>query len=256
MDKKSFLNLIQFEDKNLLSNIYDKIKLSEKIADSVFTNEFCTPNLWKAIVNLKEEFGTNVYTYGIFDECERRVLAFSKEEVNYYPVKLVKITNKSRFEVLSHRDFLGAIMGLGIKREKFGDLVVKDNICYGAFFEDIYDYVLYNLNFIGRCPCEVELIEEWNPLEIRANREALSIITTSLRLDCIVGSICNISRSKAVDIINSGKVLLDYAQAIEKNETVEFDSMITIRGYGKFKILEQVGSTQKGRLKLNVSKYM
>lgn len=256
MDKKTFLNIVNYEDKILLSNLYDKIMLGEKIHSPVFTNEFYTPNLWKTITRLGNEFTVNIYTYGIFEECERKTIAFSKESIYEYPVKLIKITNKSKFERLQHRDYLGAIMALGIKREKFGDLILDGDICYGAVCADVTQFVLYNLNYIGRCPCEVKILENPGAEEIKPKYETLSIISTSLRLDSIVSSLCSISRSKAVELINSGKVLVDYIETYEKDKMADFQSTITIRGYGKFKIIEEVGFTQKSRLRLSVRKYV
>lgn len=256
MDKKNFLNFIDYEDKNVLSNIYDKLILAEKINSTIFTNEFYTPDLWKAIINLQSKFDTNIYAGGIFEECERRMLAFSNTSVSSYPIKLLKITNKSKFQNLEHRDYLGAVMGLGIRREKFGDLIINNDVCYGPFSEDIYEYILSNLNYIGRCPCSIEIVEESNYKYIRTNTEEMYIITTSLRLDSVVSSLCNISRTKAVSMINSGKVLADYKNTYEKDKIIEMNTVITIGGYGKFKVIEQIGATQKGRLKLYVSKYI
>jgi RNA-binding protein YlmH len=256
MDKKSFINAINFEDKNLLSNLFDKIKLAEKILKPVFTCEFYPPNVWGTIKDMSKSFGINVYTYGIFEDCERRMLCFSIEEPEDYPVQLLKIDNKSKFESLGHRDYLGAIMALGIKREKYGDLILVEGGCYAAVSKEVSDYIIYNLDTIGRCPCRVETIEDINAKSISAEFENLVIHSTSMRLDCVISSLCNLSRSKAVDIIQGGKALIDYVEIHEKDKIVENGAVITVRGYGKFKFIEEFGSTQKGRLKLSMKKYI
>jgi RNA-binding protein YlmH len=256
MDKKTFINTINFEDKNLLSNLFDKIKLAEKISKPVFTSEFYPPNVWRIIRDMGKSFSCNVYTYGIFEDCERRMLCFSLEEPEDYPIKLLRIVNKSKFESLGHRDYLGAIMALGIKREKYGDLILVEDGCYAAVSEEISDYIIYNLDTIGRCPCRVETIADINAKSISAEFENLVIHSTSMRLDCVVSSLCNLSRSKAVDIIQGGKALIDYVEIHEKDKIVENGAVITVRGYGKFKFIEEFGSTQKGRLKLSMKKYI
>jgi RNA-binding protein YlmH len=147
-------------------------------------------------------------------------------------------------------------MSLGIKREKFGDLVLDNQSCFGALCEDILDYVLLNLNQVGKCPCTVEVIEELETENIKTASENFVLTSTSLRLDSIVSSICNLSRSKAVDIIHNGKVLLDYVEVKEKDKLVNINEALTIRGYGKYKIIEEIGSTQRGRLRLLVKKYV
>jgi RNA-binding protein YlmH len=256
MDKKTFLNTIMYEDKNALSNIYDKIGLAEKTGKCIFSNEFYTPNLWKPIKMIQKDFHINIYDNGIFEECERKMLAFSKDCPEDFPSVLLRVTNKSHFEKLEHRDYLGAVMALGIKREKIGDLILKNDACYGAFSEDICDYIQYNLTSIGRCPCVVEILDDIESQDIKPNSEEIAVITTALRLDCVVSAITNLSRSKAVDIIGQGKVLLDYSEITEKDKNVDNDSIITIRGYGKFKVIEQIGSTQKGRIRLKLRKYI
>jgi RNA-binding protein YlmH len=249
-------NSISSEDKSLISNLYDKIKLAELTYKPVFTNEFVSPNVWKGIENLQVNFDVNIFSYGIFQDSERRILAFSKDKVYDYPVKIIRIENKSKFIKLEHRDYLGALVGLGIKREKLGDLVIDEGICYAAICEDIFDYLKLNLNKVGNCPCEISLVNLNNVQQIKKNTMDSIVSTTSLRLDCIVSSLCNLSRTKAVLLIQSSKVLVDYCEVLEKDFNVEIDSIITIRGYGKFKISEQTGATQKGRLKLLVKKYI
>lgn len=256
MDKKGFLNAINFEDKNMLSNLFDKVTLAEKISRPVFTNEFYPPNVWKAIESMEKNFDVNIYTCGIFEESERRMLCFSVEAPNKYPVRLLKIHNKSKFENLEHRDYLGAIMALGIKREKYGDLVLDGDCCYVVASEETSEYIISNLNSIGRCPCNVEVIDNSGAQDISVRFENQVIHSTSMRLDCLVSSICNMSRAKAADLIQAGKVLVDYVEASEKDKLLDKDSVMTIRGYGKFKLGEQLGSTQRGRIKLNIKKYI
>ncbi|MCM0650405.1 YlmH/Sll1252 family protein [Clostridium swellfunianum] len=256
MDKKSFISTIKFEDDNLLSNLYDKIKLAEKISRPVFTSEFYPPNVWKIVKDMNKSFNINIYTCGIFEESERKMLCMAQEEPEKYPAKLIKIQNKSKFESLDHRDYLGAIMALGIKREKYGDLILDGNNCYAAVSEEISDYILYNLTSIGRCPCKVDIIDDYSDLNISARYEDFMLHSTSLRLDCIVSSICSLSRAKAVELIQASKVLIDYVDINEKDKVIEAGTVITVRGYGKFKFIEQIGSTQRGRLKLSMKKYI
>jgi RNA-binding protein YlmH len=256
MDKKSFLNAIRCEDKNLVSNLYDKIMLAEKVSKPIFSNEFYSPNLWKTIMTMEKKFGLNIYSNGVFEDSERRMLCFSVEQVFDYPINLLKFKNKSKFDKLGHRDYLGAIMALGIKREKFGDMIMKDDCCYAVVSEEITDYIFNNLISIGRCPCTIEILDNSVAQSICAKFDNLFIYSTSMRLDCIVSSLCNISRAKAVEIIQGGKVLVDYMELCEKDKLLDVDTVITIRGTGKFKLTEQLGSTQRGRLKLAIKKYI
>lgn len=258
MDKKIFLNSINFEDKNLMSNLYDKIILAEKTNKIIFSNEFLPPSVWKAILNMKSSFDVEMDSYGIFEDSERKLMAFSKSlvETANYPVNLIKIINKSKFKTLEHKDYLGAVMALGIKREKFGDLILSESGTFTAVCEDISEYINQNLTYVGKCPCEVEIIKDFKDISLTHNSKDILIKITSLRLDCVVSSICGLSRGKAAEIIDSGKVLLNYGELREKDKNIESQDILTIRGYGKYKILEVIGTTQKGKLKLSINKYI
>lgn len=258
MDKKTFLNCISFDDKNMLSNLYDKIILAEKTIKTVYSNEFLPPAVWKAIVTMKDNFEIEMDTYGVFEDCERKIIAFYKSNLNKddYPISLVKITNKSKFHKLEHKDYLGAIMSLGIKREKFGDMILFGNSIYVALCDDISEYLIQNLVYIGKCPCDVEIIKDFKELPLVQNSKSILIKITSLRLDCVVGSICNLSRAKAVELLDSGKVLLNYTELREKDRNIQIDDTLTIRGHGKYRIHEIIGTTLKGKLKLSIKKYI
>lgn len=258
MDKKTFLNCIKFDDKNLLSNLYEKINLAEKTMQTIYTNEFLTPSVWKAVLNSKSYFDIEVYAYGIFEDCERKIMAFSKYDIepDNYPVSVLKITNKSKFQKLEHRDYLGAIMSLGIKREKLGDMILLEDSIYVAVCNDICEFLKQNLAYIGKCPCNVEIIKDIKDISLSPNSKSILIKITSLRLDCVVSSICNFSRTKAVELLDSGKVLVNYMELKEKDKNIQIDDTLTIRGYGKYKIEEILGTTQKGKLKLSIKKYI
>lgn len=255
MDKNSFLKRINFDDKTLLSNLFDKINLASRINSCIFTNEFYPPILWKTLEDIGPELDINVNSYGIFDDAERRVISFSSDIVYHYPVKLLRIKNKSRFANLEHRDYLGAITSLGIKREKFGDLILQDDCGYIAVMEDVESFIIDNLDRIGKCPCIVESIEDLEQIP-HYNYKEIIVPCTSYRADCIVGSIAGVSRSKASELLSSGKVMVDYLNVIQKDKIISLGSVITIRGTGKFKLTDEVGATGSGRLKLLVKKYI
>lgn len=246
------------EDKNFISNIYDKITLSRKSGKVVFSNEFYTPDVWKKLQELSTKLGINVSSYGVFEESERHMVCFfSNQELNRYdyPIKLVKIINKSKFTKLAHKDFLGALMSLGINREKLGDLITEENTCFCAMCEDIYDYVSNRLTSIGKCPCTlVDIVDREEIPKPKLVDQV--IIATSYRVDCIVSALSGISRNKCLSLINSGKVLVDYEVVTEKDRLVNMNSVITLRGYGKYKILGTNGNSGSGRLRINMKKYV
>ncbi|WP_294181356.1 RNA-binding protein [uncultured Clostridium sp.] len=257
MKKDNFVDKFNFCSKDCVLPIYDKIVRAERSHKVVYTSEFYTPNIWKTLENLSGEIGVNIYSCGIFHDAERKVLAFSEDPVKCsYPVKLLELRCRSKFVKLRHSDYLGSLMSLGIKREKFGDLILqRDDLCYAAVCEDISDYVKLNMDSVGKCPCKVSEIDI-NTGEIpNYSFETYILNVSSFRLDCMVSSLCNLSRRKSEDMIRQGKVLLDYLPVERKDKLAGDHCTITVRGYGKFKVAGKTGLTGSGRYKLLVKKF-
>ena len=255
MKKDEFVKYIFNEDEAVVLRLYDKLAIAERSGKTVHTDEFYTPAIWSKVLQLAGVLKVNVLCDGIFEEAERRMISFYSEDYICQPIKILGICNKSKFHNLKHKDYLGAVMSLGIKREKIGDLIVHDTKCYCAVSEDIASYVADNISMIGHCPCEVLEIFDYNGIPAPRFEERV-ILATSMRADCIVGSISGLSRSKSVELVKAGKVLINYSEVKEKDYEIDTSSTITIRGIGKFKICDVVGNSSSGRLKILVKKFI
>ena len=254
LSKEDILKNFLKEDTEDVIKVYQCMRLAYNKGIPTFTKFFCKPNIWMYFI---KNFNANnflVEAKGAFEECDRRILAFNNIYSTPFPYKIIKITNKSKFSNLSHKDYLGAIMALGIEREKLGDLRVIDDYAIVPIYEEVADYILYELNSVGRAPVSTEEVLEDNLPKI--NFLEGIIIVPSLRLDNIVAKLANISRGKAVDMINSGKVLIDYSKSIDKSKEIKDGQRITISGVGKFIIGEIVGNTKSGRYKVKINKFI
>jgi len=257
MEKKDFLNGINYDDKNLISNIFNKMQIAEKTNKIIFSNEFVSPVIWNQILVICENDKVKSFTNGIFNDADRRMLSFScYDEPVTYPIKLLKITNKSKFSNIDHKDYLGAIMSLGIKREKLGDLIIEGETCYAPVCSDISSYIINNLIKIKNCHCEVDEYDFTLCNLPERKFEEKTIISTSFRLDGMISGICNVSRNSSSQLISTGKILVNYYQCLKKDKIIKNNDTLTIRGYGKFKVADIVGTTQKGRLKVVIKQYI
>lgn len=254
MKKNEFLQFFNFDDKVLLSSLYEKLLLSEKTNNCVFSSEFLTPNVWMILMENQNKFGVKIEVNGLFSNSERRIVSFNRNN-QAYPIKFIKIRIKNKFQKINHKDALGSLMSIGVKRDKFGDLVLKDDFLYFPICEDVLKYVEGSFFKIKNLNIKIEIVEE--PSEIpEADFEVFQIIATNMRLDSIVSSIIKVSRTKIVDFISSGEVLVNYSSCSSKNKEIFIGDLITIRGYGKYIIDEVSSKTQSDRLRINMKKFI
>nr|WP_300381849.1 YlmH/Sll1252 family protein [Clostridium sp.] len=254
MNKETILSYFNEEEEKDAIKVYEKYKLAYEKDIPVFTSSFLNPNLWSFFEyncrNEKFQFEAN----GIFSESERRMVSFNNIYDVPFPIIILKIENKSSFSTLKHKDYLGAIMSLGIERNKLGDLILIENSCYLPVTEDISNYIILNLNKIGRSPVEIKVIEDLHKVP-SLQFEEIIINVKSLRIDSVVAKLINASRSIGVQFIDNGKVLLNYVKSKDKSQEIKFDDRITIRGTGKFIIGNLIGDTKSGKHKILVKKY-
>ena len=242
------------EDKNEVLNLYEKYKLAKEKDIPMFGNNFYPPNIWKWF---EKNFNTDsfkVESNGIFADSERRMISFNNIYETTFPMKLLKIRNTSKFNNLTHKDFLGGILSLGIERNKIGDLLVNEDVCYVPIHEDIESFLICNIDKIGKATCKVEILGQYGFLPQFNFKEEI-ILVSSLRIDGIVSKLANVSRAKAQMMVEQGRILIDYVKVKEKSYEVKEDERITIRGVGKFILGNTIGSSKSGRLKVSIKKY-
>lgn len=242
------------EDRNEALNVYEKYMLAKDKDITTFGRYFYPPNIWKWFESNCSNKDFKIESNGFFKDAERRMISFNNLYETPFPMKFIKIINTSKFSNLSHRDFLGAILSLGIDRNKIGDLLVDNNICYLPVHEEIVDFIFYNLDKIGRATCEVKEVKE-DEIIPKVNFKEEIILISSLRIDGIVSKIVNISRSKAQALVEQGQILVDYVKIKDKSYEMKGNERITIRGSGKFILGDIIGNSKSGKIKIIIKKY-
>ena len=163
----------------------------------------------------------------------------------------------SAFRTLTHRDFMGAILNLGIKREALGDIAVL-----GESSADAYctaragELIAAELRRIGRDGVRATVRAVGAFERITREFETLTVIVASMRLDCVVGELANVSREGAKRLIAAGSVELDHREATDADCRVPEGATLSVRGYGKFRVGAVSGVTRKDRLRLTVERYL
>lgn len=254
INKQEIVKHFNDEEINEAIKIYEKCIISYEKDITMFINKFYPPNIWSFFeANSSNNF--KIETNGILEESERRIISFNNIYNMEYPIRVIKISNKSNFSNLKHKDYLGGLLSLGIERNKIGDIVIRNESAYVPVVEDIYLYIVNNLNKIGKSPVDVKLIEQFDEIP-KSEFEEFIINVSSLRLDSVIAKICNISRSKAIDLIGANKILLNYSKVNDKSKEITDGARLTIRGNGKYIIGNIVGETKSGKQKVQIRKYI
>jgi RNA-binding protein YlmH len=197
----------------------------------------------------------NYCFYGGYDASERKVLGlfYDKTDISDFPVSAI-VFKFRKCDKLQHKDFLGALMSLGIERESVGDILVEDGRCVVFAKTELKDYITSQIFKVGNVGVTVEELNG-DDLPKGRGQEELTFTVTSLRLDNIVAAICNLSREKTKNLILSGCVSVDFMQNQNVSQQLSQGCNLTIRGKGKFVFNAILGETKKGRIRISVIHY-
>ena len=255
-DKEQILFGIEdSEDRLLLSHMCDLFNRSRKTGQIVYS-KFMTP---KQALIVNERFGTicDVRLCGGFDGAERCMAAFVPNEWEElsYPFCGIDITNTGKKE-LSHRDYLGALLSLGITRDKAGDIVITPKGAVAIVCSDIADFVVQNLTKVASCGVRLAVVDDVSQITIERKFADSSHTVSSMRLDCIVSAATGKSRSGSVSIIAEGLVSVNYAPDKNVSRQLKDGDVLTIRGFGKMIVNTDMALTKKGRIHINLRKYV
>lgn len=189
--------------------------------------------------------------------CERkRVIIYNNIDdfnINDY-ISVIKIDYNKKFGEITHRDVLGSLIGLGIKRECVGDIIVDDNI-YVFVIKEMEKYVLNNLITIGKVSVNVNIISIDDIKNINFDKYIEdTIIVSSYRLDNIISERCAFSREKAKQYITLKNVKINGIVNVNPDYTVKIDDLISIHRFGRLIIKEEINKTKKDKYVLRVLK--
>ena len=163
----------------------------------------------------------------------------------------------SGFRELSHRDYLGSVLGLGLERDAIGDILIPDSHSALLLTDTrVVDFLTTQLEKVATDTVRVSRLPEGTALTGTRRLQPITDTVASERLDCVVAALCNLSREKAQMAVKAGLVELDYEAVEACDATVEAPAVISVRGFGKFAVHAFDGTTRKGRIRLVAGKYI
>ena len=202
---------------------------------------------------IRKVFKDKAHFYGGFEESERkRCIIFNYDvEESDYDIHAIASRYNEKYANITHRHVLGTIYSLGLDRSTYGDIIINDGIISIFVTKDVMNYLIENLKIILHQRVSFKEVDKINNLKINCKTVILNV--ASLRLDAVVSKGCNISRSEAVDIINSGNVSVNHLEVLNTSYQIKENDILSIRHFGRIEIKRIIGLSKKNRINIEVN---
>jgi len=198
-------------------------------------------------------------SFGGYKQAERQMVAFLPDAPVFlkFPFVCLEIRPlQAKFsEKLSHRDYLGAILGTGIERCKLGDILVDEDAAYVFVQEKLAEYLCQELTGVGRTSVSLRVSREF-PDDYEPKSQEITGTVASVRLDSLLSLAFNSSRSSLTGLIEGGKVFVNGKLITSNGYSPREGDMISVRGMGRFTYVSAGGQSKKGRSYVTVKRYI
>lgn len=248
LEEREFIDqVLQWRD--FVENSY-----SPKLSDFLDPRE---QQIIKTIIGTQSEI--KVAFFGGLEENERKRALIYPEyldvEKDDFNIQLFEIEYATKFITIEHPQVLGSLMGLGLKRGKFGDILIQNGRVQFLVVKEISDYIEMQLTHIGRSSISLQEIPLAEGMNISDSWQEISTTISSLRLDTVMSALLNISRQRSQEYIRGGRVKVNWTTI--ENPAFECDvaDMISVRGFGRSKIISIEGRTKKDKLRIIAGKH-
>ena len=251
------------KDELIIAKIEDKIEQSRDgwyVTATGFLDSHEQALAKKALMHAA---GVRTLMYGGYEGAERRMLVcipadlpMSDQEATDGLIKVLRVTKPAMSRALSHRDYLGSILGLGIERRLTGDILVRDDGADIFIVPDIAAFLMNEYHQAGRTQVKTEVVSADEAIVPEMRSEIIKDTVSSVRLDSVVSSAFRISRNTAAEAIRSGLVSIDHAECLKTDARVEEGAALVLKGKGKA-VLEEIGKgSKKGRIWIRIRRFI
>uniref|UniRef100_A0A2P2IMQ7 RNA-binding S4 domain-containing protein n=1 Tax=Rhizophora mucronata TaxID=61149 RepID=A0A2P2IMQ7_RHIMU len=250
------------EDKSMMEEVKHVLEMGRRASSrrEVFLTDFLTPPVVKeSMLALEKLADIKAVAQGGYPQAERCRVSLGHPEIltnDPDTVAALSITGNFQFQQCSHADFLGAVLGTGIAREKLGDIILQGE--KGAqiiLVPELVDFVMSSLDKVHNVPVSCTRIPllalEFEPPRTRSFRS----VEASLRVDALASAGFKISRSKLVDLISNGDVRVNWITVTKNNTTLKTGDIVSVSGKGRLKIGE-INPTKKGKFAVELIRYL
>lgn len=248
------------EEELLKKRLLDLANLADRRGIATFS-DFLNLNELNIFHGLQRELSfIQCRPFGGYESAERQMVAFLPDALSYnyhYPITALKISplQKKFSDDLSHRDFLGAVLNLGIDRGKIGDILVDEKEGILFCVTSVAGLIAEELTRVRHTTVRVEETSTEN-LTVTIRTERVTGTVSSLRLDSVISTALKASRSSLVSSIEGGLVFVNGRMVTSNGYTIKDGDLISVRGHGRFRFLRTISQTRKGRYLIELEKYI
>lgn len=267
MTKTELLNKVSSssDQRILLARILDKVDLAT-VRGVPSTSHFLSPGEQVAVTNLLNGYGHPKHLFfGGYESAERKICVFLPDwqeiddflaDIEGCPLTALTAKFSRESSDISHRDILGSLMGLGITREKLGDILLCDGYAQLILLKESAHIIASQWESAGRhklsvSPCNLSDLTP-KPPQIKTIRDTVA----TLRLDGVLASGFSLSRSKAAALVSAGRVAVNHIECTKSDKQISQGDILTARGLGKCLVREVLGASKKGRIMIVLERYI
>jgi photosystem II S4 domain protein len=248
------------DNRDSVARVIDLAEQAIKTWELTFTDFLSPPEL----AEVQQVFGrlteVQLVAWGGYPQAERQRIAIARSELpleqSQVAITALDIAGNFLFDTATHRDFLGAMLGTGIIREKTGDIIVLgERGAQAIVVPELAEFLEMNLKQVRSVPVKTQRID-LSELKVREpKKKELTTVEASLRLDAIASAGFNMSRSKMVELIEGGDVRVNWKEVTQASSQLKTGDLIAIRSKGRLEVGE-IAVTKKDRYRVQLTKYM
>lgn len=233
----------------------DLVKRAVRSSRPVFS-EFLNPDAQQRLMALARREGLECGQFGGSADPERAIVGLWQMGCDPLesPIAVVRLKWDGRYASVQHRDVLGAVLALGMERERLGDIRLEGDAAYLAVQPAMAAYLIGALDSVGRASVKAEYYDGELPEAEKGERAVVNV--PSLRLDAVLAQTLRLARAKAQTLIKGGAVRLNWQETDRTDAEVSDGDVISVRGHGRVKVLKVAGESRKGRLFVEVETFL
>ena len=169
---------------------------------------------------------------------------------------LAVASSDRRVAELEHGDYLGAILGLGVKREKIGDLHVRPDGCHILVAEEIAEFLALHLHQVHRVRVTADIVPLSGLRVVPVVLEETVLSAASMRLDAVAGDAFRLSRAKIAELIRAGRCRVNWKTEEDPSAALQEGDVVSLKGYGRIKVIGVEGTSRSGRTLVRIGKFV